>query len=287
MTSATKERKSAVRSNLEKGGADRTIGRLWKQYLDARARLQEHAEEGPRYGEAKRQVNRLRDRLVVNYSPLVKYVAGRVSARSISGADGEDVLAWGVMGLLRAIETFETGRGAKFETYAISKIRWAILDEMRKADPLPRSLRRRLRDASLARDELSQTLRRSPTEEEVALEMGVEVEAHLRTMSRGARNWAASPEAGDLYDLVVEHAGADPESAAETEDLRLCLAEAIATLDERERTVTTFYFYEGLTLREIGKALGLTEGRISQILKKALMKLRESLSEEYEVLAAS
>lgn len=144
-----------------------------------------------------------------------------------------------------------------------------------------------MRDANRARETLSQALRRSPTEEEVARELGVEVEAHAKAMSRSFRTLAASPEAGELYDFVVESAGADPEAETETEALRLCLTDAIAALDERERVIVTFYFYEGLTLREIGVALGVTEGRVSQILKKALAKLREGVSGDYELTAAS
>jgi len=234
---------------------------------------------------AERELRGLRDRLVVNYSPLVKYVAGRVLGRMTAApVEREEVLSWGVIGLLDAIETYDPERRTKFESYAISKIRWSILDELRRTDPLSRRLRRRAREVELARGELAQCLGRTPTEEELARKLGVGIAEHRAILSRCWQAQVGSLEArlqsdGNLHGLLADSQAADPQSAAETAELRARLVEAIGTLGEQERVVITFYFYEGLTLREIGGALGLTEGRISQVLHRALLKLRKTLSE--------
>ena len=266
-----------------------TLGRLWSRYLEGRDALNE--ARGPDGADmaAQREVRGLRDRLLVNYSPLVKYVAGRISARMLCGpVDQEDVLSWGILGLLDAIESYDPARRTKFESYAISKIRWSILDELRKADPLPRRARLRAREVERARGELAQRLGHAPTEEEVAGELGVGIDEHRAFLERCARAQVGSLEArleadgslgGTLHELVPDRSAADPESAAEMAEVRVRLTQAIGALGERERVVTTFYFYEGLTLREIGRALDLTEGRISQILRRALTELRRTLSE--------
>ena len=267
--------------------AQHTIGRLWARYLEARGELEGADLTGAERSAAERESNGLRDRLVVNYSPLVKYVADRISGRMPYPLDAEDVVSWGLCGLLDAVETFDPGRGAKFESYAISKIRWSILDEMRKADPLPRRARSRVRRVEHARGELAQRLGRVPAEEEVARELGVVVREHrafLEQCSRarvGSLELKLSPggDGGELHELVADASAADPEAAAERAEVRARLIEAIATLGEKERIVTAFYFYEGLTLREIGGALSLTEGRISQILRCSLTKLREALAD--------
>jgi RNA polymerase sigma factor for flagellar operon FliA len=233
----------------------------------------------------------LRDRLLVNYSPLVKYVASRVGARMTEkSARYEDMLSWGVLGLLDAIETYEPdhpGTKAKFETYAISKIRWAILDQLRSQDQVPRRLRARAQEVEKAKTSLAQRLRRPATEEEIAAEAGMELAQYRSFLEHHSRTQLASLDAhgegdedpGREYGELTEIPSiVDPQSQANLEELRLQLVEAINKLEERERLVTSFYFYEGLTLKEIGKALELTEGRISQILKRALTKLREHLN---------
>lgn len=268
----------------------RTIQRLWVLYDEARADLDRAIrDESDDIGKLDKRMRQLRDRLVVNYSPLVKYAAGRISARSTSSpSDQEDLISWGILGLLDAVETFRPDRGAKFETYAISKIRWAILDEMRRMDPLPRRVRQRVREAQKARSELAQTLQRAPTEKEVAEKLGVEFREHREFLSRyqQAQVWSleATVEAGgeigwEFHQIVADHLSEGPEAVAEVGEMRDRLVGAIKELGERERLVTTFYFYEGLTLREIGKALDLTEGRISQILRQALIKLKGALAE--------
>lgn len=272
----------------------RTVGWLWTRYLETRDELAGvPAAERPN---VERELRSLRDRLVVNYAPLVKYVACRLSARAVIAVDLEEILAWGVFGLLEAVETYDPGRRTKFESYAISKIRWAILDELRRLDPLTRRVRRRAREVESARGELAQRLGRTPTEEEVACEVGVGAAEHRAFLARlwqaqvGSLEVRTEGDHGsgrDLHQTVADTRAVDPASAAEVAEVRARLVEAIQGLGEKERVVTAFYFYEGLTLREIGGALSLTEGRISQILHAALAKLREDLSESLEPSARS
>ena len=269
-----------------------TVGRLWKRYRKLREDLGTVAPDDERRREIERQVGGLRDRLVVNYSPLVKYVSSRVGARMTAGAiDQEDMISWGVLGLLDAIETYDPNRRgpkAKFESYAISKIRWAILDEVRSQDWVPRRVRLRAQEVDQATTKLTQELRRPPSEMEVAGELGARVEDHRNFLQQYSRAQVASLEArlemdggpgGEYGAFVVDTAAVDPQGRANLEELRTHLVQAISELEDQERLVATFYFYEGLTLKEIGKAMNLTEGRISQLLRRALEKLRGNLTE--------
>ncbi|MDP9424828.1 MAG: FliA/WhiG family RNA polymerase sigma factor [Actinomycetota bacterium] len=269
-----------------------TVGRLWKRYRKVREDLEKLGPDDERRREVERQAAGLRDRLVVNYSPLVKYVSSRVGARMTTGViDQEDMISWGVLGLLAAIETYDSdrpGRKAKFESYAISKIRWTILDEIRSQDWVPRRVRLRAQEVEQATMKLTQELRRPPSEVEVAGELGAKVEDHQNFLQQYSRAQVASLEArlevdggpgGEYGAFIVDTSAVNPQSKANLEELRAHLVEAIGQLDEQEQTVATFYFYEGLTLKEIGKAMNLTEGRISQLLRRALEKLRGRLKE--------
>jgi len=268
-----------------------SIGRLWSRYLKDRDRLGVSGKgeaETATLSEQERRANQLRDRLVVNYSPLVKYAAGRVGARMTGALDQEDLMSWGVLGLLDAIETFDPGRNAKFESYAISKIRWAILDELRRQDWVPRRVRGRAQEVERATVRLTQNLRRPPTEAEVAREADLTVAEYREFLSQYSRAHVGSLEARLEIDggigaehgsLLEDHGADDPQNEANRADLRAQLVGALENLGEQERLVATFYFYDGLTLKEIGKALNLTEGRISQILRRALNQLRGWLTD--------
>jgi RNA polymerase sigma factor FliA len=267
----------------------RTLRSLWSHYFRVRERLAQADLSAVERRSAEREARGLRDRLVVNYSPLVKYVAARVSGRMSGPLDQEDVVASGLFGLLNAVETYDPGRRTKFESYAISKIRWSILDEFRKVDPLSRRARLRAHQTERIRDELVQKLGRAPTESELVGRLGVSVTEHRAFLEQYARAQVKSLEArlecqggpgGGLHDLIGDRSATDPASAAEVAEVRTRLVRAIEGLGEQERVVTTFYYYEGLTLKEIGSVLGLTEGRISQILHSALVRLRQSLPEE-------
>lgn len=266
-----------------------TVGRLWSRYFEVRRQLAETAGgEAEKRHTLERESEQLRDRLLVNYSPLVKYVAGRVGGRMTGAVDQQDFMAWGILGLLNAIRTYDPGRGAKFESYAISKIRWSILDEFRKEDWVPRRVRAHVQQTEIAKVRVTQQLRRPPTEEELARAVGVSVQKHRTMLDQYSRAAVWSLEAriesedgaGSRYgELVEDGAATDPQDAVERNETRMRLVEALERLAERERLVATFYFYEGLTLKEIGKAMNLTEGRISQILRRALERLRADLSD--------
>ncbi|CAN5897665.1 RNA polymerase sigma factor WhiG [soil metagenome] len=264
-----------------------TIGRLWGRYLEARSKLDTDARTPDKKRALSLEAEQLRERLVINYSPLVKYVAGRVSARMTGAIDREDFLSSGLIGLLNAIETYDPGREVKFETYAISKIRWAILDEARKEDALPRRTRSRSRQIDTARRELTQQLQREPTEAELAEKSALSISDYRSVVQQQNRaktralETGTSEEEGQLPGpQIADQEAIDPENAIEQVERQDELISAMRELTEKERTVVTLYFYEDLTLREIGQALGLTEGRISQILKNTLGKLRWFISDD-------
>jgi RNA polymerase sigma factor for flagellar operon FliA len=233
---------------------------------------------------------RLREQLILHYSPLVKYVAGRVSVGLPANVEQADFVSSGVFGLIDAIEKFEPERAIKFETYAITRIRGAMIDELRALDWIPRSVRQKARAVERAYATLEAGLRRTPTEPEVAAEMGIALEELRAVFSQlSLANVVALEEllhpgtdGGDRLSLgdTLEDTGADnPVEVAEDRELRRLLARAVNTLPEREKTVVTLYYYEGLTLAEIGQVIGVTESRVSQIHTKSVLQLRAKLAE--------
>ncbi|MBA0051824.1 RNA polymerase sigma factor WhiG [Streptomyces sp. AJS327] len=234
--------------------------------------------------------DRLREQLILHYSPLVKYVAGRVSVGLPSNVEQADFVSSGVFGLIDAIEKFDPGRSIKFETYAITRIRGAMIDELRALDWIPRSVRQKARAVERAYSTLEATLRRSPSEVEVATEMGIPVEElHAVFSQLSLANVVAleellhaGGESGDrlsLMDTLEDTAADNPVEIAEDRELKRLLARAINTLPSREKTVVTLYYYEQLTLAEIGQVLGVTESRVSQIHTKSVLQLRAKLAD--------
>ncbi|WP_165989706.1 RNA polymerase sigma factor WhiG [Streptomyces sp. YIM 98790] len=234
--------------------------------------------------------NRLREQLILHYSPLVKYVAGRVSVGLPANIEQADFVSSGVFGLIDAIEKFDPGRAIKFETYAITRIRGAMIDELRALDWIPRSVRQKARAAERAYATLEASLRRTPTEAEVAREMNIDIEElqalfsqlSLANMVALEELLHAGGESGDrlsLMDTLEDTSADNPVEVAEDRELRQLLARAINTLPAREKTVVTLYYYEGLTLAEIGQVLGVTESRVSQIHTKSVLQLRAKLAD--------
>ena len=229
----------------------------------------------------------LRDRLILTYAPLVKFVAGRVGASLPSHVDEQDLVSYGLLGLIGAIERFDPSREIKFETFAMARIRGAIIDELRSLDWVPRSVRTRARQIERAIAVLERELMRAPTDEEIAKKLsitGEELEESLREISRTSiaaldELWSPSGS-GDqvaLIDTIQDGSEPDPESSLEQTEIKEALAEAISVLPEREKLVVTLYYYEELTLREIGEVLGVTESRVSQLHSKAVLRLRSRL----------
>ncbi len=231
-----------------------------------------------------------RDRLIVHYAPLVKYVAGRVRSGLPNNVEAADLVSYGMFGLIDAIDKFDIGRQIKFETYAINRIRGSIIDELRSLDWVPRSVRSKAKVLERAHAELEAELKRAPTEAEIADRMGLTRAQLAKLMSQVSfTNMVALDEVthggsdrGDkmtLGDLLEDPRAPDPEAEYETEEMKVLLAEQISGLPEREKVVLTLYYYERLTLAEIGSVLGVTESRVSQIHSKSLLDLRARLTQ--------
>jgi RNA polymerase sigma factor for flagellar operon FliA len=229
-----------------------------------------------------------REHLILYYSPLVKYVAGRVSANLPQTVENADLISYGIFGLIDALEKFDTDRGIKFETYAIARIKGAIIDELRALDWVPRSVRARARDIERAYVTLEGSLKRTPTDQEVADELGIPArelqEAFTKLSYTSVASfeelWAPGGEKDERTSLMAtvrDDSAEDPVSMFETEEIKDILAKAIERLPERERMVIALYYYEGLTLKEIGEVLGVTESRVSQLHTKAVLRLRARL----------
>lgn len=231
-----------------------------------------------------------RDKLIVHYSPLVKYVAGRVSVGLPSNVEQADLVQYGMFGLIGAIDKFDTERGIKFETYAISRIRGAIIDELRSYDWVPRSVRAKARMVERAYSTLEHKLGRTPSDAEVAEELGISDKEFQQIFTQISfvglvaldELIGLGGDKGDnltLGDTLADTGGQDPTAAFEVEELRHLLAEAINRLPEREKIVITLYYYEGLTLAEIGQVLAVTESRVCQMHTKAVLMLRSRMSD--------
>ena len=229
-----------------------------------------------------------RERLVVAYSPLVKYVSGRMASGLPAHVDEADLISYGLIGLINAIERFEPSREIKFETYAITRIKGAIIDELRHEDWVPRSVRARARQIERANAKLEHRLQRAPTDEEMAAELDISVEEFQEFLLQISNStvaaldelWTATDSSGDaisLLDTIHDPDAPDPAAAMDAADLKDPLADAIARLPEREKLVVALYYYENLTLREIGEVLGVTESRVSQLHTKAVLRLRSRL----------
>ena len=234
---------------------DSSVDLLWRRYKDT----------GDRDA---------RDRLVLQYSPLVKYVAGRVRSGLPSSVDQNDLISDGVIGLMDAIDKFDPERGLQFQTYAVSRIRGAIVDGLRASDWVPRSVRERIRDIDAAQAKLERSLGRAPTDPEVAAELGMTVKELRKVYSQTANTSVVSFEATVADDegprAVADVPGSD-------DDLPAGFLSAVRELPERDQVVVALYYWERLTLAEIGQVLGVTESRVSQLHSRATMTLRRKL----------
>ena len=232
-----------------------------------------------------------RERLVVAYSPLVKFIAGRMASGLPSHVEEADLVSYGLLGLIGAIERFDLEREIKFETFAVARIKGAIIDELRSLDWVPRSVRARAREVERAHASLEGQLGRSPTDEEMAVKLDLTVEEFRNALLDIANSsvlalddlWTfADPDGGggqiSVLDTIQDPGAASPEDEAQTAELKDRLADAIESLPERERLVVALYYYESLTLREIGEVLGVTESRVSQLHTKAILRLKSRLS---------
>ncbi len=266
-TSASSHRAEVVRAKRR----ERQLGQdeLWKAYK----------RDGTK---------ELRDQLIVRYSPVVKYVAGRIASGLPRHVDQSDLVGYGTLGLIDAIEKFQPDRNVKFETYAVTRIKGAILDQLRAVDWVPRSVRAKARSLERASSKLEMELGRSPTDAELALEMHI-TEEELGTLLGQVsllgvaalddvlRRGDAS-ERTTMGELLADQTPG-PVALYEIKETREILAGALDRLGERERAVMLLYYYEGLTLKEIGEVFGITESRACQIHAKAMIQLRHWLAD--------
>jgi RNA polymerase sigma factor for flagellar operon FliA len=233
------------------------------------------------------QTRELRDQLIVHYSPLVKYVAGRVASGLPQNVDQADLVSYGIFGLIDAIEKFDLERGFKFETYAIARIKGNILDELRSIDWVPRSVRAKARALENAYSKLEGELHRTPSDSELAEELDLTDDQLQTTLGQisftglvALDEMLSGGDRGDSMTMgdTLADDGLGPVAAYEVEEMRQILADSISRLPEREKTVLTLYYYEGLTLAEIGSILGVTESRVCQIHTKAVIQLRSRMA---------
>ena len=227
----------------------------------------------------------VRDALILHYSPLVKFVAGRVGVGLPRNVEQSDLISYGIFGLIDAIDKFDLERGFKFETYAINRIRGAILDELRQLDWVPRSVRSRAREIERSLAELEHRFQRAPSEEELASHMDMDLAelqdnlAEISTLGLVALDelLGRDRDSSTVGDILPDPRGTSPEAAFQVEEMKRVLADSINRLPDRERLVVTLYYYEGLTLSEIGDVLGVTESRVCQIHTKSVLSLRAKL----------
>jgi RNA polymerase sigma factor FliA len=223
--------------------------------------------------------------LVKEFAPTIKYLASRLAVRLPSYLDAEDLYSVGLIGLLNAFERYDPTREAKFKTYAEYRIRGAMLDEIRSMDWIPRSVRDRISFLSRTCDALQKKFGRPPSEEEIAAAMGMNQEELNDFMARSQGAFMLSledldsqePEPRMLMQCMADPGARDPLADLVSEGKRKTLAAAIEVLPQKERMVLTLYYYEELTMKEIGKVLQVTESRVSQLHSQALLRLKTAL----------
>ena len=232
-----------------------------------------------------------RERLVLAYSPLVKYVAGRMASGLPAHVEEGDLISYGLLGLISAVKRYDPGRQIKFETFAITRIKGSIIDELRSLDWVPRSVRAKAREIEKVNSSLEHKLQRAPTDTEMAKALETTVEQFQASLTQISNSsvvaldelWSLADASGDqvsLLDTIQDPNAIDPAHAMDVSERKDRLADAIERLPDREKLVVALYYYENLTLREIGDVLGVTESRVSQLHTKAILRLNSRLAED-------
>jgi RNA polymerase sigma factor FliA len=248
---------------------DDNVLQLWRQY-------KANPAPGP-----------LRDKVILHYLHLVRYVVNRLPVTLPVTVGPDDLLSYGTLGLIEAVQRFDVERGLKFETYALTRIRGAIIDQLRVQDWIPRGVRKRSKQLQDAMAKLEERLGRNPTEEELATELAVPP-AKVRQMVSDTNNlmlsldesWSSDEGQGNsLIDLIEDQRSPDPESQYETNELRDRLTQAINSLPEREKLLIALYYHENMTLKEIGEIIQVSESRVCQLHAQAILRLRNKLNQ--------
>jgi len=230
-----------------------------------------------------------REKLLIQYLPLVKYVAGKMMFSLPTCVDYNDLLSAGVMGLIGALKRYNPDQGVKFETFVLPRIKGAILDELRMLDWAPRSLRSKARMVEKASQRLERELGRAACSQEIARELKMDISEYsgvLMELSKASLLSLDGSRAEEndnftsMYDLLENPQSDNPYGSLEQKELKKVLVEAIEGLNEQEKIVMALYYYEELTLKEIGQVLNITESRVSQIHSKSIEALKAALSKE-------
>ncbi len=230
----------------------------------------------------------LKEQIVLEHSPLIRYIVNRIAVRLPSHIDLDDLYNTGVIGLMDAIDKFDNEKNCKFKTYAEFRIKGAILDQLRSLDWVPRSVRQKSRKLEKAYGEVEQRLGRSATEEEVADSLGLEIDKFhtLLNQVRGISlvnleeirgNGQDGDRTGTFADIIEDVNAENPFASLKLLETKHVISDTIATLPEKERLVISLYYYEDLNMKEIGNILGITESRVCQIHTKSVMRLRSKL----------
>lgn len=239
---------------------------------------------------AKKRDPETREALIMEYVPLVKVVSGRLSMYLGYTVEYDDLVSYGIFGLIDAIDKFDYGKGIKFETYASLRIRGSILDQIRKMDWIPRSVRQKQKQMDAAISKIEADENRVATDDEVAKELGISIDEYYNWQGQTKVTNIASID--EFVDQGIEvkafdprkYGKMEPEQAYEQEEVKKILAQSLENLTEKERMVVVLYYYEELTLKEISKVLDVSESRVSQLHTKALQKMKKVLGIHYEIL---
>ncbi|CDF58002.1 FliA/WhiG family RNA polymerase sigma factor [Thermobrachium celere] len=227
-----------------------------------------------------------REEMIIRYLPFVKYIASRLIIGTPPGIEFDDLVSYGIIGLIDAIEKYDPSKGIKFETYATLRIKGAIIDELRKISWMPKSAFSKLTQLNLAREKLEAKLNREPTEKELAEYLGVSVNEirstesyinYLSVVSLEDIFYKSDDEDIHFKNMIENENSPQPDKVLEEEEKVLMLKKAIDMLPEKDKLILQLYYYEKLTLKEIGKVLEITESRVSQLHSRAIVRLRENL----------
>ncbi len=231
----------------------------------------------------------VREQLIIEYVSLVKLVAGRLAIYLGSNVEYDDLVSYGIFGLIDAIDKFDYGKGIKFETYASLRIRGSILDQIRKMDWIPRSVRQKQKSITEASKKLEAMCGPNYSDEDMARELGISTEEYDVWMQQTNVTNISSlddfmEQGNDVKASVYNENGINPENRALKEELKVQLSEALSLLTEKEKKVVLLYYYEDLTLKEISRVMEVSESRISQLHSKALTKMRRSMNENFALM---
>ena len=235
----------------------------------------------------------MREELILKYASFVKYVAGRMAINLPSNVEYDDLVSYGIFGLIDAIDKFDPERAIKFKTYAKTRIRGAILDELRLLDWTPRSTRQKAKKLERAYAALETQLGREATDDEVAEYLGISAKELHKMFDEAKQSLMISLDEGDpdgdggpvsRMDMIEDTSTEGPVERVQNQELKQILAQYVTELNERERLVITLYYFERLTSKEIGAILGVSDSRVSQLHTKAVLRLRGKLTEMRETL---